>query len=91
MRAAVRTGPAHFDGDGGLDLLTVLSPNWWNGFLGAQEILVNDGTGHFTRDPQQRLLPNVGNGGTQDVAIADFDQDGDLDLVVATGRGRTHR
>ncbi len=80
---------ADFDGDGDLDLLTVLYAGIaYPGFRGTQEILINDGSGQFTRDVDLRMILPLGNGGTQDAIAADFDQDGDLDLVVGSNAAR---
>lgn len=65
------------DGDGDLDLVL--------GNAGPELLLLNDGTAHFTVAGPERLPPlaNV----TQDVMLADVDRDGDLDLVVANDDG----
>lgn len=63
---------ADLDGDGDLDLAIAseYAPN---------RILINDGTGRLTDESDQRLARTAGD--HEDVAIADFDRDGDLDLV----------
>ena len=60
------------DGDGDLDLAIAAeyAPN---------RVLINDGNGHLTDESDARLPRTVGD--HEDVAIADFDRDGDLDLV----------
>ncbi len=63
---------ADLDGDGDLDLAIAseYAPN---------RLLVNDGNGRLTDESDARLPRTVGD--HEDVAIADFDRDGDLDLV----------
>ena len=62
------------DGDGDLDLLIAkeIQPN---------VLLLNDGTGRLTVAPAG-MLPG-GAYDSEDVAVADFDRDGDLDAAVA--------
>lgn len=69
------------DGDGDLDLAI------------AQEfrrnlLLVNDGTGRFSDQSAQRL-PHAEHD-SEDVGIADFDLDGDPDIVVVSEDDRIH-
>ena len=64
------------DGDGDLDLLGV------NGGIGSAEILLeNDGTGSFT-DVSGQISPNPGQD-DNDSKFFDYDNDGDLDLIIA--------
>jgi hypothetical protein len=60
------------DGDGDADLViaTEYRPN---------RLLINDGTGRFADESASRL-PQV-KGDHEDMAVADFDRDGDLDLL----------
>ena len=62
------------DGDGDLDLLIAkeIQPN---------VLLLNDGTGRMTVAPAG-MLPG-GSWDSEDVAVADFDRDGDLDAAIA--------
>ena len=63
------------DDDGDFDLVV------GNGLLNmANRILLNDGTGTFTDATTTRLSPAFDD--TRALALADFDRDGDLDLLV---------
>lgn len=71
---------ADLTGDGWADLY-VGKPG--DRYLGAANVLlVNDGTGCFT-DQTATRIPNEPSRATVDVAAADLEKDGDLDLVVA--------
>jgi hypothetical protein len=61
------------DGDGDLDLIVTVhgAPN---------RLLLNDGAGRFTEDPQAGF---VASRASTTPALADIDRDGDLDLYVA--------
>jgi hypothetical protein len=67
------------DGDGDLDLLIAkeIQPN---------VLLLNDGTGRLTVAPAG-TLPG-GSWDSEDVAVADFDRDGDLDAAIAAEEDR---
>jgi hypothetical protein len=72
--------PADVDGDGDPDLVV------------AQEhepniLLLNDGSGHFT-DASERLPSHALD--SEDIGVADFNQDGALDVVVVTEDDRTN-
>lgn len=67
--------PIDIDKDGDLDLIIA------NEFL-RNIILLNDGTGKFSDGTESRI-PNV-NRDSEDIALADFDQDGDIDIVFVT-------
>lgn len=71
------------DGDGDLDL--VLGGHELTGNT-RDAILVNDGTGHFAFAPVGIMPPRAGDGnwGTVAMATADFDHDGNPDLLMAT-------
>lgn len=62
---------ADFDGDGNRDILVLTTT--------ALRILSNDGFGSFTARDQASLWSHEAH----DVAVADLDRDGDLDLVSA--------
>ena len=68
-------GAADFDGDGDIDLIIATE-------FRSNILLINDGTGMFA-DRSSSQLPNTVRD-SEDVAIADFDGDGDLDIVVAS-------
>lgn len=72
---------ADFDGDGDLDLLVANEhrPNI---------MLMNDGTGMFTNESSARI-PQV-NHDSEDIGIADFDNDGDLDIIVVSEDDQTN-
>lgn len=85
--------PADLDGDGDLDLVIAME------FV-KNVILINDGSGKFS-DGSSRLpdlaaplspkpYPYYPNGDTEDVAIADFDGDGDLDLFFVAEDNQTN-
>ncbi|MGE3880373.1 MAG: FG-GAP repeat domain-containing protein [Planctomycetota bacterium] len=71
------------DSDGDLDVVSSIPPLPWN-FFGRHEVLLNDGSGHFTRDLSRRILAESPNGRVYDFDGADFDHDGDIDLVESS-------
>lgn len=72
------------NGDGDLDLLGA------NGGSGSSEILLeNDGTGNYT-DVSSRILTNPGID-DNDSKFFDYDNDGDLDLIIAALGGTSER
>jgi hypothetical protein len=66
---------ADFDKDRDLDIFLAMEfqPN---------VLLINDGKGNF-RDESDDRLPDQMND-SEDIAVADFDKDGDLDIIVAS-------
>ena len=69
------------DGDDDLDLLI-------NSIGGGTRIYHNDGTGKFSPDKQSNLIPKFGS---TSIAIADINNDGDLDFYTANYRTTTVR
>lgn len=67
------------DADGDLDAIHGIA---WN----TDMLWINDGTGRFVDETAARW-PSAPPNATFDVAVGDFDHDGDVDLVTAT-RGR---
>jgi len=75
--------PADFDGDGDMDLfLGTRSIPGAYGISPEQFLLENDGSGHFSPLPQERLGSLHKVGMVTDACWFDHDQDGDQDLVV---------
>lgn len=74
-RLSMDAASADFDNDGDLDILIANEhrPNI---------MLINDGTGKFTNKSSEKI-PQV-NHDSEDIGIADFDHDGDLDIVVVS-------
>lgn len=93
---------ADLDGDGDLDLVT---PQEWR----ANRVLINDGQGRFAHAADALPTPPAAElvrpahiqqplqKDTEDVSIADFDRDGDLDLIMVVeddmklGRTNVHQ
>ena len=65
-----------FNGDGWLDIATT----HWDSSSGSVGILLNNGSGGFTTSTVSQS-----GGGANDIAAADFNHDGNLDLVALNG------
>lgn len=74
-------GIADLDGDGDLDILIANEhrPNI---------LLINNGKGKFSNESTRRI-PQVAHD-SEDIGIADFDRDGDLDIVVVSEDDKTN-
>jgi hypothetical protein len=68
------------DNDGDLDIF-----GGREAFSTFDELLRNDGSGAFTRDPA--ALPTHSSSGIPSCAMLDYDDDGDLDILVALSTG----
>jgi hypothetical protein len=73
--ASMDAGLADLDNDGDLDL--VIAVEWYR-----NRILINNGNGVFSDQTSDRLPLKMHD--SEDVGIADFDGDGDLDLVFVS-------
>ena len=73
--SSMDAGAVDVDGDGDLDLVVAkeMQPN---------VLLLNDGTGRLVNASAGRIPQVVHD--SEDVAVADFDRDGDLDVVTAS-------
>ncbi|MBS0001290.1 MAG: VCBS repeat-containing protein [Cyclobacteriaceae bacterium] len=72
------------DGDGDVDLYVASGGNEFSSSSTAliDRLYLNDGSGNFKKSVQ--LLPTSRFENSSSVAASDFDQDGDLDLLVGT-------
>ncbi len=72
---------ADLDNDGDLDIIIANEhrPNI---------LLINDGTGKFTNESAQRI-PQIAHD-SEDIGIADFDGDGDLDIIIVSEDDQTN-
>jgi enediyne biosynthesis protein E4 len=69
-----------FDGDADLDLYVA---NGQTSYAAEDQLFYNDGTGVFTESPYAALDGNV-NAASNGAVACDYDNDGDLDIFVAT-------
>lgn len=69
------------DGDADVDLVVGTGVA---GFPMQNQLLLNDGAGHFTNATAARFPAAAGH--TLDVALADVDEDGDLDVLAAVAK-----
>ncbi len=67
--------PADLDGDGDIDIVVANEHNF-------NIILINDGNGKFSDESQKRIP--LKRHDSEDIAIADFDGDGDLDIIFVS-------
>lgn len=62
------------DGDGDVDILVAVE-------FGPNRLLINDGSGRFSDESAARLPQTAFD--SEEIALGDFDGDGDLDIVMA--------
>ena len=81
QQLSMDAGIADLDQDGDLDILIANEhrPNI---------LLINDGKGHFSNESKTRI-PQV-NHDSEDIGIADFDLDGDPDIIVVSEDDETN-
>ncbi|RKQ43140.1 VCBS repeat protein [Roseivirga pacifica] len=81
QRLSMDAAIADLDNDGDMDIIIANEhrPNI---------LLINDGTGKFTNESAKRI-PQV-NHDSEDIGIADFDGDGDLDIIVVSEDDKTN-
>jgi len=80
-QSGLKYGPVacDVDGDGDLDIWVDNSgPSY------TEQLLINDGTGHFADETAMRVTGNVDGADDNGVACVDIDGDGDLDAVIAS-------
>lgn len=75
-------GEAHdIDGDGDMDMILAMEYR-------RNLVLINDGTGRL-KDQSAQRFPNKTHD-SEDMAIADFDRDGDMDIICVSEDDRTN-
>ena len=74
------------DGDGDLDLLGANSRSGSSG----EALFLNDGAGNFS-DASDQLSPNPGGDDDNDSKFFDYDDDGDLDLIIGRLGGSSEK
>lgn len=81
QQLSMDAGIADIDKDGDLDILIANEhrPNI---------LLINDGTGMFTNESALRI-PQVAHD-SEDIGFADFDNDGDLDIIIVSEDDKTN-
>ena len=75
----IETADLDKDGDKDIILAMEFKPNI---------VLINDGSGKFTNESQARLPQVIHD--SEDIALADFDADGDTDIVFVSEDDRVH-
>lgn len=78
---ARKVTPVDIDADGDLDLY--FAHVSWQGRDGQDRVFINDGTGSFSDETDERLGEEGGM--TLDAKFGDLDRDGDVDLVLGNG------
>jgi hypothetical protein len=74
------------DGDGDLDVILGGGRTTYEG-PGRSAVYLNDGTGHFTIDQNTPAYQTITWAVTWAICPADFDGDGDIDIVLLTDSG----
>jgi hypothetical protein len=77
------------DGDGDPDALIANSAYYYPSDAEQSLLYINDGTGHFTDETEARLPEETYD--TRASAVADFDNDGDYDIVMGSASGHPNQ